>query len=179
MNEFLIHRERSLMKQEEIVKVVLEEVSTAVLTTSVRDKAAELLGYQCKTEIDYPTETDGALRNAIARLGIETLDVQSVLRYQAERLAESLMASGLNITSTSRYDDGWNRRKLSEYKQPIPDFALERALQLKATCPEVEFMVEELAKDPFLIAYIPSGSYGAKEAYYIACWEEARFEATL
>lgn len=66
----------------------------------------------------------------------------------------------------------WFSTPISEYDKPIPGFALQTALDLKAKCPYAEFFIQELEsfKDPFLVAVID------KKPYYLEVWNEPQFE---
>lgn len=165
------------MKQTDIVRESVDVLTVDSLTESLHQQAADVLGYSCasRTNLDGSSDSN-VLRAAIGRLGIEILNTQSVHKYMGEMLAKRFARMDSdNFDWSWRSDPAWGRVKLSEYKKPVPDFAIERAIQLKRECPQVEFWVEELsdAVDPFLIAHI------GREGYYIACWEEARFEAQL
>ena len=68
----------------------------------------------------------------------------------------------------------WELSLLSDYKKPIPEFALKMAIAIKTKIPEVILYVDELreSSDPFLVV--------AHEGvhHYIAVWEEPSFRAT-
>lgn len=70
----------------------------------------------------------------------------------------------------------WVRSPLSEFKQPIPEFALQTALDIKAKCPNTLFFVDELkiekrTEDPFLVVSADQSS----PIYYIEVWNEPKF----
>lgn len=160
---------------------VPSEIKT--LSQVVRETAADVLGYQVTDTRPVPTELP--LRRAIAECGIEVLDPIAVVRYQAEMVAAKMITNGPQLQRASTWGSAtptWGRNELQSYRGIVPDFALERAIQIKKIFPSVEFWVEELSetRDPFLIAWVKESGYSwAGEAYYIACWEEARFEAQL
>ena len=161
------------MKQVEIVRETFGEPLTLdTLTASIHQAAQDALGYTCSEKVNRDLDTIGELRQVLQSLGIEILNEKSVRKYQGLQVAKAYEES----TSTAfdwewTSNPGWERCDLKKYKKPVPDFAIERALQIKDRCPAVEFYVEELTYrvDPFLIAHI------GREGYYIACWEEAEF----
>lgn len=163
------------MKQAEIVREVFNTTSVDELTDGLHSQANVILGYSCREKTN--SEPSGILRAVLSRLEIETLNPQSVHKYQSELLAEQMVRNGPNtgFRYSWRNDPVWIRTDLKEYKRPVPDFAIERALQIKRALPTAEFWVEELslAPDPFLVAHVDD------EGYYVAVWEEARFEAGL
>ncbi|MCK9458240.1 MAG: hypothetical protein M0R80_01135 [Proteobacteria bacterium] len=71
----------------------------------------------------------------------------------------------------------WVRYSLDQYKNDMPEFALQTAVDIKKRCPEANFIVEEFdvkkrpkIQDPFLIVFTPSG-----QEYYIEVWGEKEF----
>lgn len=68
----------------------------------------------------------------------------------------------------------WEVTPIAHYRQAVPDFALQTALDLKAKLPEVELFIESFEKrkvhDPFLVAV-----YGGKW-YYLEVWNEPGFK---
>lgn len=153
---------------------------------SVRDEAAELLGYQAKTT---PSKTardseEGPLARALREAEIEILNWVDVKKYQLEKRHQAEKAELQRRHAAGEQDRfrtaiTWDEKKLSEYKGFVPDFVLNKAIELKRRIPEVEFGVVELTRhtDPFLVAYI-GGAYEwqRKEQFYIEVWDEAAFE---
>jgi hypothetical protein len=82
------------------------------------------------------------------------------------------------------YSARWDSSYINNYRRPIPDFALERALQVKAALPEANFYVQELTEstntqhtefkptppDPFLVM-----DYRSVQLH-LDVWDEPRFE---
>jgi hypothetical protein len=82
------------------------------------------------------------------------------------------------------YSARWDSSYISNYRRPIPDFALERALQVKAALPEANFYVQELTEstniqhtefkpappDPFLVM-----DYRGVQLH-LDVWNEPKFE---
>ena len=161
------------MKQIDIVREHLgETLNLDTLSESIHQAAQDVLGYSCKEKTNRSLESESLLLGALQSLGIEILNEKSVRQYQGQMVArayEKSTPTPWDWEWTS--NPGWERKDLKKYTRPVPDFAIERALQIKELCPDVEFYVEELVDqvDPFLIAHI------GREGYYIACWEEAEF----
>lgn len=68
------------------------------------------------------------------------------------------------------------RKPLECYTKPIPEFAIQSALDIKQHCPDAEFVVEEITVekvvDPFLIVRLPGDGM---PQYYIEVWNEPGF----
>jgi hypothetical protein len=83
----------------------------------------------------------------------------------------------------SRIRYKWESSAIANYTGNIPEYALEKALQIKTRLPETHFQVERLVeetetipkpkRDPFLIAIL------GNERYYIEVWNEKEYEAKL
>ncbi|MCK9463035.1 MAG: hypothetical protein M0R80_25715 [Proteobacteria bacterium] len=79
--------------------------------------------------------------------------------------------------NVNAYDIRWRKISLDEYSKPIPEFALQTALDLKKACGDkVSFFIDELEvikrkRDPFLVAKDRS----TWEEFYIEVWNEAKF----
>jgi hypothetical protein len=155
-------------------------------------KAETTLGYRrLKNEMtgtpETPVESIKELGVTLLALDIEVLDMPTVLRYQHEMVralnqefTDNLLAAG----RTHRYftesygfaSAKWETTGLSEYAEPIPEFVLSKAVQIKEKLPAVEFYVQHLnqpKEDPFLIA-----KHG-KEIYIVEVWQEPRFEGRV
>lgn len=81
------------------------------------------------------------------------------------------------------YSTSWTLDHLSSYREPVPDFAIERALQVKEALPGATFYVEHLREtvrgiateskptpDPFLILAV------GHLKLYLDVWDEPKFE---
>lgn len=69
----------------------------------------------------------------------------------------------------------WTPIPISTYLRPVPEFALQTAVDLKETCPEAVFFIEELqlkerTLDPFLVVHDSNGN-----KYYLEVWNEPGF----
>jgi hypothetical protein len=80
----------------------------------------------------------------------------------------------------SRYsrERTWTMRELSLYSEPIPEFALQTAVDIKKAHPEVEFYVCTLEEnrvvvDPFLVLRSRAGD--EVRDYYLEVWNESKF----
>jgi hypothetical protein len=78
----------------------------------------------------------------------------------------------------------WRATPISAYKKPIPEFVLNKAVQIAEKCPKAEFTIEELQveryqriqrtlPDPFLVAKLGS------ESFFVEVWDEPLFENKL
>lgn len=81
------------------------------------------------------------------------------------------------------YLGSWPTTLVSEYREPVPEFALERAMQIKSQLPDAQFGIEYIRQqtqqvsqpralqiDPFLVLL-----YGHMKLY-LDVWDEPRFE---
>lgn len=66
----------------------------------------------------------------------------------------------------------WVRRGLSDFQDPIPEFALATAVTIKKRLPEASFSVEYLQQDPFLRVAL-----GSSDIVYLEYWNEPDFKA--
>jgi hypothetical protein len=70
----------------------------------------------------------------------------------------------------------WDRYSISAYGKPIPEFALQSAIDLKKQCPEANFFIEEMVAkrvpraDPFLVMVFRG------ESFYLEVWNEPGFK---
>jgi hypothetical protein len=165
------------MKLEEIRRehciVTIEPIVT------VLDEASQVLGYGSRGRPEPARKSP--LREVLAKLEIEPLNEADVVRYQAEMIAELMLdpryqADRLAASHEYRFFHYWEGQKLSSYSEPVPEFVLSKAIQIKKACPEVEFFVQTLEgkPDPFLLAKL-----GYDDHAFIEVWEEPKFEGRL
>lgn len=88
-------------------------------------------------------------------------------------VTDAIAAGGLS--STEIVSAKWKREPLGSYSSPIPEFALQTAVDLKRRCPIAEFYVDELTVekrvlDPFLV--VRCGG----QQYFLEVWNEPRFQ---
>ena len=169
---------------------------------SLAESAKEVLGYDVLAKRMGTTvvavETT-CLRMTLQSLGIEVLVEQDVARYQKEQLIEHTaakmqewMKQAADLGMDRFHEDGldrfsapgWQRVAIKEYKQPIPEHVLAKAVEVKQQMPECEIWVESLEDhpDPFLIVAGGPAKYSWKkpeEYYYLCAWSEPKFEGRL
>jgi len=166
--------------------VIIIEIKQKQYTKNLTDemlefskRASEVLGYDV---LQTYHEKNGLseLQLALVKLEISPLNWKDVKRYQFERKVaeerksfEEAIAYVKEPKSFWLPSSYWGERKLEEYKKPIPEFVINKALQIKEICPGVTFQVEELERDPFLAAIL------GEEKVYIEVWEEPEFEGKL
>lgn len=144
--------------------------------------AEALLGY---TPLREELRTPGRLKRALAQLEMEILDWKSVTAYKKQMAAHYETAGKMR-------EPTWRLTKLKEYKYPVPEFVLQKAVEIKKLLPEAEFYVEQLAVDPFLIVSLAplndfvSIDFSLKRigmdpetSAYVEVWSEPKFEATM
>lgn len=173
----------------------VEHIGESIL--GLASRAKELLGYgvleKLTGNINLAELTP--LQTALKDLEIEVLRAVEVRTYQKERQIEQtkinfekwLVEFGQNdlVGRFVRFDGpSWTREKIAEYRQPIPEFVLAKAVQIKERMPECEIWVESLQDhpDPFLVVGIPDHTYSwsdPKEQYYVEVWAEPKFEGRL
>ena len=176
------------MKLTEIERETIPVLTVTEVSTALADEAAEVLGYKRLKE--EHAEPASPLRAELAKLQIEVLKDASVKRYQLERLKEHATEKFNEWLQRATVEDmttinlpSWRHRKIEEYTEPIPEFVLNKAIQIKKAIPEAVILVESLEDypDPFLIVATrnPSYTYVYKEQVYVEVWEEPKFEGTL
>ena len=167
-----------------IRKTVADFDGLAQERMSLATRAADLLGYQglaAEMTGGIAITRPGKLAETLNALDIEVLDLGSVLDYQMQEMIrvtrEKIEQDNLDDWATGYWvDAGWGKTPLSDYRQPIPEFVLETAIRIREKLPEVKFHVQHLhdpKADPFLVASM------GKEIYYVAAWDEPRFEGRL
>ncbi len=172
------------MLQTEIKRTKLSAVSvpTGECFPDLAAEAEELLGYSRK---GTPTAVRCELAETLARLEIEVLDWRDVLKYQMEEkhareakiLAQQLVGDELP-TRWSRPSVEWTETEIGKYRGFVPDFAIQKALEIKRALPGVRIFIHELTEsaDPFLM--VSDGDrWNGKNTFYIEVWNEPGFEA--
>jgi hypothetical protein len=163
-------------------KKSLTEVDQERLYLATRAK--DLLGYERLSADVTGTRVigtrEGKLTQALLQMDFTVLDSATVIDYQLDEVTRrnrEHIADHLWDWCVGYYVPAcWQRTKLNEYSQPIPEFALDKAIKIKEKFPEVDFYIQHLndpKADPFLIA-----TYD-REVYYIEAWAEPGFEAQL
>jgi hypothetical protein len=186
------------MLMTEIRKESLAEVeSVNEAMTTLAESAKSVLGYDVLAKITAKAATVECtgLRAALKSLDIEVLLASDVRKYMKERQIEQTVANMQKWIEKFAADDeigqwvrfdgpAWVRAKIAEYKEPVPEFVLAKAVQIKQAFPECEIWVESLKDhpDPFLSVGIPDTKYtwsDPTELYYVEVWEEPKFEGRL
>lgn len=161
----------AITRPEQIERTVFKSKEVAPEMDSFAEEVARVLGYsRLKKNLKA-----NALRNALVSLEMETLDTREVDKYKSYVLHK---AQEDQAESEGEEDDEfleWDEVELSDYNEPVPEFVLAKALELKKKVPEVVLYVEYLGVryDPFLIAEM------GDERYYIEVWDEPKFEGRL
>lgn len=142
-------------------------------SVSLGRKAKELLGYSVLT--DTAEETEAPIAKALRDLGIDVLNADDVRHYRLQHFRDM----------PRRPRPSWECTEISRYPDPIPEFVLNKAVQIKKALPTCELVIEHLTetKDPFLIVqtrmpykYPPTQP---TERYYVEVWDEPKFEGRL
>jgi len=182
------------MQLTEIRKVSLSASEDNGALVSLALSAKEILGYDVFAKSVAVLTELTPLQAALQSAEIEVLRNDDVAKYQKEQMIEhtaALMKNWLKETaamaevkSFNRFSGpAWVQTKISEYSQPIPEFVLAKAVQIKQAIPDCEIYVESLEDhpDPFLVVAIPDGRpyYPAKERHYVEVWAEPKFEGRL
>lgn len=123
----------------------------------------------------------GPLLEGLKELDIELLDTGVVIEYQMQEMVratkEKILDGNLDDWAKGYFSEaGWTKTALPAYKQPVPEFVLDKAIRIKEKVPDVQFHVQHMREakaDPFLVAHLNS------EIYYIEAWDEPRFEGRI
>ena len=165
----------------DILQRVKVDVRNLDLTNPRQKLAADaeaLLGYSpLRRELRNP----GLLKQVLAKLEIPILDEHSVNRYKSEMVDHFRTANKMP-------DPTWRLFPLRSYSSPIPEFVLQKAVEIKRELPDARFYVDQLAVDPFLIVsmttlpdYVSNivRALDPDLSAYIDCWAEPKFEASM
>jgi hypothetical protein len=168
--------ERTMLKR---VPVEVQDLDLSHPRQVLAAAAEDLLGYM---PLRQELRTPGSLKRALAKLEIEILDQTSVDRYKAQ-MTEHYRTAG------KMKDPTWRLTKLGNYTQPVPEFVLQKAVEIKRELPAAAFYVDQLAVDPFLIVSLeplkdwvvnaPSRALDPETAAYVEVWSEPKFESSL
>lgn len=188
----------AVMLQTEIRRdaIILPCEPTGEIGTLAGD-AEKVLGYSVLREsIDEPPETP-RLAHALGQLGIDILNKQDVITYMSERLCNrtlellgewSQRKPAVSDWGSGEYFMGpsWESTPIAKYKEAIPEFVINKAVQIKQALPECQIWIRHLTedRDPFLEVTLGkaneynSGKNGS-ERYFIEVWDEPKFEGRL
>lgn len=176
------------MEMTEIKRSVPSLPSLGDATQQLAAEAETLLGYGVLRQGIASGNILPPLSRVCAELEIEILNTADVDAYQRETWEKQAKEDWAKwIADESKWDNDWRKyswylefrtktwgeHPLAEYKQPIPVHVLNKAVQIKKACPEVEFFVEALEEmpDPFLVAK------AGVERLYLEVWDEPVFES--
>lgn len=120
---------------------------------------------RAKAELGYKRPIkpeEKPLYKALARLGIAPFADADVRAYMSSKVTRGFLQSTV-----------WARAPLAEFTGMVPEFAIQRALDIKTECPGATFMVDSLVTrpDPFLIAVL------GDEQFVVDVWDEPDFHA--
>lgn len=141
-------------------------------------EAEALLGYK---PLRMAVKAPGALRAVLAKLEIEVLDEASVNAYKAQMVQHYDTHKKMSAPT-------WRLTELSKYTQPVPEFVLRKACDIKRELPTAIFYIDQLAVDPFLLVSItPITDFMTNQARkldpetqaYVEVWDEPKFEEVL
>ena len=163
----------AITKSEQISRVTLHKSEVSSEMQEFAEEVQRILGYsRLKQNLK-----GNVLRNLLASIEVDILDEKQVKSYK--KYVEENFDPGLEVEAEEEEESddeffGWDSVSIKEYDEPIPEFVLAKAIELKKRLPEVKLYIEYFGeKDPFLIA-----TYG-EEKYYIEVWDEPKFEGRL
>jgi len=122
----------------------------------------------------------GKLTETLLKLEMDVLDANMVIDYQMEEIGRR--TKEVAVERLKDWVSGWftvaswQHTLLSEYKRPVPEFVLDKAIRIKEVLPEVQFYIQHLSDpkaDPFLVAK------NGDEIYFVDAWDEPRFEGRI
>jgi hypothetical protein len=177
--------------------ITLPEMGGDEVLTLAAD-AEIILGYNVlQNSLTSPAETP-RLAKTLSELGIEILNKQDVTIYMRERLCDRTLElldewQKSNPEPVSAWGFGgsfsgpqWSATPISKYTDAIPEFVVNKAVQIKRALPDVQIFIRHLTedKDPFLeVTLGEADSWNAddngSERYFIEVWEEPKFEGRL
>lgn len=172
--------------------VVLPTEFTSDVATLAGD-AEKVLGYSLlRQSLDEPREQPELLK-VLGELGIEILNKAQVVTYMRQRLVDRTIEMMGEWEKgepdplrswTSFSGPSWASTDIAKYKEPIPEFVINKAVQIKQALPQAGICIVHLTedKDPFLkVTLGKQDEWNDKvgEAYFIEVWEEPKFEGRL
>lgn len=157
-----------------------------------------VLGYNVlQNSLTAPPEIP-RLAAALAELGIEILNKSDVVIYMQERLVDRTLEiydewqkakpEPLSVWGYGQSFSGpsWEATPIAKYREAVPEFVVNKAVQIKRAVPECEIFIRHLTedKDPFLeITLGKASEYNSdrngSERYFVEVWEEPKFEGRV
>ena len=174
------------MKLTEICRETTSVIDFTEPMSTLAQEAEEVLGYsRLKQEKDDPAVT--GMKAKLAALQIETLKASDVEQYKSEQLIERTkekLAKWITEGATGTfYGPSWNRVDISKYNEPIPEFVLNKAIQIKREIPGVVIQIDSLEDypDPFLVVSVKHPRYSnlTEDDTYVEVWAEPKFEGRI
>jgi hypothetical protein len=115
-------------------------------------KSRTVLGYRLLHNLVVPKKS---LRDVLRELDIAPFSKKSVEKYKAkmQKIAQAKLDEDKGNDEQAR----WRMRNIGSYPLPIPEFALNKAVQIKEAMPEANIQVEQLEvedPDPFLCCFV-------------------------
>ncbi len=122
--------------------------------------------------------------SAIICLPILVISAVSLNASLSFYLAVTVLIGGGSLISGAVFGDRflvervWLMHDLAHYTEPVPEFALQTAVDIKKRHPEVSFYICSLEEnrmvlDPFLVMRVPYGHW--YRDYYLEVWSEPKF----
>lgn len=154
---------------------------------SLAAEAQEVLGYNVLRDEQRGESKHTELELALGKVGIEIMKTDQVKAYQLERLRDKtseMFQRWLKEEAGNMFiGASWEKTEINKYREPIPEFVINKAIQIKKACPEVRIYVEHLSEhpDPFLIVATKHPEYDClnKQELYVEVWEEPKFEGRI
>lgn len=169
------------IKRESVGVVNFDEI-----TLGVGAEAAELLGYEVLQSRQVEVTEATPILKVLSELEIEVLSQRDVKQYKHEHQREiaqktfaDWMALPTSDWNSTRYTaPAWRELPIKEYKEAVPEFVLQKAIQIKKAVPGCVIAIEHLEEspDPFLIVHTDMGSSykTPTETYYVEVLERAQ-----
>ncbi len=175
IKERAAERAKALRSQIDSTRIKLSTTETSKDILELAEKAKTVLGYSV-------LRNRTLLRDVLCELEIEVLDPKIVKKYMEE------VARSKNGVLGG--DWRWGALTLAKYTEPVPEFVLNKAIQVAERLeelylkPQMELRVHyftnddrEVYPDPFLSVKL--GFYSGYEMYYIEVWDENKFEGRI
>jgi hypothetical protein len=168
---------------------IVEDCSSAL--ADLAESAKNVLGYSLLAQLTAKPKREPGLtklQQALKDLDIEVLNIQDVERYKRERQIEETVKqfkAWMSAPIERNFEGpGWYREKIESYSEPVPEFVLAKAVQIKTAFPDCVISIESLRThpDPFLTVEIPHPQYSWNdplELYYVEVWAEPKFEGRV
>src|SRR6185437_6080613 len=140
------------------VETSIQDVSTDSLASErgrLASRAADLLGYKALVADVAGVSSfgvySGKLTETLLKLDMDVLDASVVVDYQLEeigRRTKEVILERFNDWVAGWFSPAsWQHTRLAEYRRPVPEFVLDKAIRIKEACPEVDFYIQHLS-DP-------------------------------